>query len=243
MSRTLFDGRKTLEESAAITAPTRAGLLREVTGILEPARLACRLPRLADQPRGSGEPVMVLPGFGTRDRATWVLRRYCTWLGYDVRGWGLGRNHGRVPSLIPRIIDEVAGFSAEVGQSVHLIGWSLGGYLARETARERPDLVTQVITLGSPVVGGPKYTVTGRHYAANGYDLDEIEAAVAARDAVPLQVPVTAVFSKRDGVVAWKACIDRVNTGVEHVEVRATHFGLGLSPDVLELIAQRLESR
>jgi len=186
---------------------------------------------------------MVLPGFGTSDRATWVLRRYCTWLGYHVRGWRLGRNHGRVPTLIPRIIDEIERFRAETEQSVRLIGWSLGGYLAREAARERPDLVTRIITLGSPVVGGPKYTVTGRRYEANGYDLDKIEADVAARDAVPLQVPVTAIFSKRDGVVAWRACIDRVNGCVEHIEVRATHFGLGLSPDVLELVAQHLESR
>jgi pimeloyl-ACP methyl ester carboxylesterase len=230
-----------MEDATPISAPSRIGLLREATGLLEPARLAWSLPRLAGLPRGAGEPVMVLPGFGTSDRATWVLRRYLDYLGYDVHGWGLGRNHGRVPALIPRIIDAVAAVhAAAAGEPVRLLGWSLGGYLARETARERPDLVQRVITLGSPVVGGPKYTVTGRHYAANGYDLDEIEAFVAARDAVPLKVPVTAIFSKRDGVVAWRACIDRVNPDVEHVEVRATHFGLGLSPDVLELVARRL---
>jgi pimeloyl-ACP methyl ester carboxylesterase len=146
-----------------------------------------------------------------------------------------------VPALIPRITEIVADLCAAAGDvPVRLLGWSLGGYLAREAARERPDLIRRVITLGSPVVGGPKYTVTGRYYVANGYDLDEIEALVASRDAVPLQVPVTAIFSKRDGVVAWQACIDHVNADVEHVEVRATHFGLGLSPDVLELVARRL---
>ena len=100
--------------------------------------------------------------------------------------------------------------------------------------------MTRVITLGSPVVGGPKYTASHRYYLRQGYDLDEIEATVAARDKVPLNVPVTAIYSKRDGVVTWQACIDRVNPGTEHVEVGTSHLGLGLSPDVYSIIARRL---
>jgi pimeloyl-ACP methyl ester carboxylesterase len=220
--------------------PPRLALLLEPAGLLEPIRLAAHSRQLAGLPRGDDAPVMVLPGFGTTDTATWALRRFLGYLGYDVHGWGLGRNHGRVPELIGQVLEGLENLAVRRGRAVHLVGWSLGGYLAREAARERPNLVTRVITLGSPVVGGPKYTASHRYYLRQGYDLDEIEATVAARDKVPLNVPVTAIYSKRDGVVTWQACIDRVNPGTEHVEVGTSHLGLGLSPDVYSIIARRL---
>ena len=95
------------------------------------------------------------------------------------------------------------------------------------------------ITLGSPVVGGPKYTTVGGLYASRGYDLDEIEAAVEKRNRTPIRVPVTAIYSRSDGVVAWEACIDRQGPNVEHVEVDTTHLGLGLSAEVYRIIARR----
>lgn len=217
--------------------------MREAIGLLEPVRLAARLPGLANHPRGGDRPLLVLPGFGTSDQSTWILRRYLAWLGYVVEGWGLGRNTGRVPQLIPRIVERLEQLSQRQGDRVGLVGWSLGGYLAREAARERPELITRVVTLGSPVVGGPKYTLASRHYERHGFDLDEIEADIAARDEVPLKTPVTAIFSKRDGVVSWQACIDRVNASTEHVEVNTTHVGLGMSPDVFAIIADRLGRR
>ena len=63
---------------------------------------------------------------------------------------------------------------------------------------------------------------------------------MAERDRVPLSVPVTAIYSRSDGVVAWEACIDRINPATEHVEVASTHIGLGLSPDVFAIVADRL---
>jgi hypothetical protein len=53
-------------------------------------------------------------------------------------------------------------------------------------------------------------------------------------------VPVTAVYSRSDGIVAWEACLDRWNPGVEHVEVKATHLGLVASPAVYRLLARKL---
>ena len=227
----------------AIPTPGLWGLVREVGGVLELPRLLLWSPWLAREPRGHGETVLVLPGFGTADGATAVLRAALRALGYDARGWGLGRNHGRVPRLLPRLVERVEASAEETGGPIALVGWSLGGYLAREVARERPDAVRLVITLGSPVVGGPKYTVTARRYTARGYDLDEIESQVEERAAMPLKVPVTAVYSKHDGVVSWQACIDRREACVEHVEVCSTHLGLGFSPDVLTIIVRRLARR
>ena len=231
-----------MSDSKLLKAPARRELLREPLGIIEPARLLLRQRRLRKMPRGDGQLVMLVPGFGTTDRWLWPLSRYLKFLGYNVEGWGLGRNTGHVQKLVPRILDRIDALAANDGGRLSLVGWSLGGYLAREAARERPTLVERVITFGSPVVGGPKYTATSRHYLKNGFDLDEIEAKVAERDAVPLRVPVTAIYSKRDGIVAWQACIDHINEQVEHIEVGATHLGMGLSPDVFEIVARRLPS-
>ena len=71
-------------------------------------------------------------------------------------------------------------------------------------------------------------------------DMDAIEAAVAAREEVPLTCPVSAIYSRRDRVVAWQACVDERNACVEHVEVSSTHLGLAFSPDVFLLVAQHL---
>ena len=124
-----------------------------------------------------------------------------------------------------------------------LLGWDMARSVLAlpELARERPELVARVVTLGSPVVGGPKYTAVGRMYRQRGADLDAIEAAVAERERQrPLSVPVTAIYSRRDGVVSWRACIDAQNAGVEHVEVSSTHTGLGFQAEVLAIVARRL---
>ena len=151
--------------------PQRSALLREPLGLIEPARLALRSRLLARLPRAHGQTVVLIPGFGTTDHWLWPLGRYLTWLGYRVEGWGLGRNSGRVPQLVPKVVKRIETLSAEDGEPLHLVGWSLGGYLAREAARERPELVRNVITFGSPVVGGPKYTATASHYIKHGFDL------------------------------------------------------------------------
>ncbi|MCZ7528368.1 MAG: alpha/beta hydrolase [Acidimicrobiia bacterium] len=164
-------------------------------------------------------------------------------LGYDARGWGLGRNRGDVLALVPVVADLVTAVAAEHDRPVHAVGWSLGGVLAREAARERPEAVRSVLTLGTPVVGGPKYTTVGRRYARLGVDLDTLEASIATREAnLPIEVPIMAIYSRCDAVVAWGACVDRSSPHVEHVEVATTHVGLGLSPDVYELVARRLAS-
>ncbi|HWP60751.1 MAG TPA: hypothetical protein VNL14_22850 [Candidatus Acidoferrales bacterium] len=227
-------------ERLEFKAPTRLGLVREVRSLLELPRLLLRAPTLARQPRGLAEPVLVLPGYGGGDLSTVFLRGYLHLLGYRVRGLGRGANSRNVPELLVRVLRLVVSFAREAQQKVRLVGWSLGGYLAREAARERPDLVQQVITLGTPVVGGPKYTVVARAFRRRGIDLDRIEAEIASRNRVGLITPVTAIYSRSDAVVAWQACMDPHCSNVEHVEVASTHIGLGFSPEVYRIIAERL---
>lgn len=225
-----------------LEAPQSSGMLREARGLIELARLLLRFRELRRQPRGHGEPVLILPGYGAGDGSTVILKAYLRFLGYKARGWGLGRNTGTVEDLLPRILKRLASQSRRTGQPVRLIGWSFGGYLARELARERPDLVDHVITLGTPVVGGPKYTVVAKSYRRRGIDLDALAAQVEYRNQISLCTPVMAIYSRADGFVAWRACIDRNTPNVEHVEVQTTHIGFGFSPDVYKIIAQRLSS-
>jgi pimeloyl-ACP methyl ester carboxylesterase len=223
-----------------LEAPDPSSVIREVRGLLELPRLLFRFPELARQPRGDGQPVLILPGYGSGDVSTALLKGYLRLLGYRARGWGLGRNTGNVVELLPRILKRVASLSRRSNRKVHLIGWSFGGYLARELARERADLVGHVVTLGTPVVGGPKYTVFAKRFQSRGIDIEAIAAAIEIRNKISMCTPVIAIYSRRDGIVAWKACIDSNGTNVEHIEVRTTHFGFGFSADVYKIIAQRL---
>jgi pimeloyl-ACP methyl ester carboxylesterase len=226
--------------SALLQPPSPGGLLREARGFLEFPRLLFRSMDLVQQPRGRGEPVMVLPGYGAGDGSTAVLKTYLRLLGYRASGWHLGRNSGNVPDLMPRVMKRVLSMHRRTRHRVRLIGWSLGGFIAREAARERPDIIDQVITLGTPVVGGPKYTILAERLRRRGVDLDAMEAEIASRNETIIRTRVTALYSRQDAVVAWQACIDRNCKNIEHVEVQTTHMGFGFSPEVYKIIAQRL---
>lgn len=221
------------ERAGPLTQPKRRpwrelGVLRDVADL---RRLDTRT--LARGRRS----VFVLPGFQTGDSSTWVLRRALSRAGHSVRGWGMGLNRGNVRSLLPRLIDALS----QGQQPVHLVGWSLGGFIAREIAREIPNRIAQVITLASPVVGGPKYTAAASHYLKKGIDLDKIEREVAKRDFThPLTVPVTALYSRNDMVVCPAACIDRFNEHVDHIEVDCGHIAFGFNRHVIRIVAERL---
>lgn len=233
-------------ERPALAAPKPSPwrLAREASGLLEAVQLLRQSGSLLAEPRGDGSRVRVLPGFGADDRSTWPLRRYLGRLGYEAVGWERGANRKPVPESVEWIGERVERDAADRGGPVALVGWSLGGYIAREVARDRPEAVRCVVTFGSPVIGGPKYTTAAAFAGVQDWDLDEIEREVEVRKRVPLRVPVTAIYSRRDGVVDWRACLDDEDGGpIEHVEVRASHVGLGLSPEVFRLVARRLARR
>jgi len=186
------------------------------------------------------QPVLVLPGYATSDSWTWWMRRELRALGHDARGWGLGVNHGRVRELLPPLMERLSAFQAEAGRPVSLVGWSLGGLLARMLAREQPGSVARVISLGSPVQGGPKYTSVAAAYEQRGFDLDELEQKVAEANQTPIPVPLTSVYTRRDTIVSWEACIDPWNAHAEHHEVNTSHAGLILCPETLDIVARAL---
>jgi pimeloyl-ACP methyl ester carboxylesterase len=219
--------------------PTGRAVLGELASGLEAARLVGALPRLLTAPRGVGHPVVDIPGWKAPEASGAPLRAYLRALGHDARGWGFGTNTGDPRRDVERLSTRVRQLADEVGSPVSLLGWSLGGVLAREVARRHPEAVRRVVTYGTPVVGGPAFTAVARAYAP--------EAGAAARTvaerldaASPVRVPLTVVYSRRDGIVSWRACIDRSSLDVEHVEVFSTHLGMGIDPDVWRLVADRL---
>jgi pimeloyl-ACP methyl ester carboxylesterase len=222
--------------------PGRLATLAELRAPLDWATLLLHAPWLRRAPRGDGRPVMLLPGYGTNESSMRPLGRYLTYLGYDVYEWGIGRNRGHVNQYTQLMGERVRELcEAPGGQPVTLIGWSLGGVIARETARLFDPCVREVITLGTPIIGGPKYTVAAERYAEQAnLDLDEFEKEVHARNSAGIRQPVTSIYSKLDGVVGWRASIDIYNAHARNIEVNSSHFGIGANGRVWRLIAETL---
>ena len=144
--------------------------------------------------------------------------------------------------LLPRLHKLVSEIAAESGQKVRLVGWSRGGMLSREIARDYPDLIEKVITIGSPVRGGTTASSIGKLVQqTTGITPAQMASIVELRGKTPISVPVRAIYSKTDGVVAWKACIDEDTADVEHHEVEGSHVGLGSNVQVFKLVPKLLK--
>ena len=91
----------------SLQPPPRSGLVREIRGLLELPRLLLRFPILARQPRGRGQPVLVLPGYGAGNASTFILQAYLRLLGYQVRGLGPGAPSREVPELLVRVLKQI----------------------------------------------------------------------------------------------------------------------------------------
>lgn len=228
---------QTQQHDQRFTAPTGPKLAKELLGVLQIPRLLLRAPKLATLPRGS-QTVVVFPGFGTNDATTLPLRSTVRALGHQPYGWGFGINRAEVEAKLDDVIAMVERRVTESGQPCALIGWSNGGIFAREVARDRPELVTRVITFGTPVFGGPKYTRGASQYS--NAEIARLEQVIAERNQIPIQRPITSIYSQADAVVDWRACIDDFSPDVENIEVRSPHAGMLIDPDVFRIIAHRL---
>jgi hypothetical protein len=114
--------------------------------------------------------------------------------------------------------------------------------MAKTLASQRPDLIRQIITLGSPLGGDPKSTSVWRLYEAMTGDRVDDEVAIAHfREAQrPPSVPSTAIYSKSDGIVPWQNCLMPETSLTDNIEVYGSHCGLGVNPVVLYAVADRL---
>jgi hypothetical protein len=221
--------------------PALATMFNEVFTAFELPKLLFRAPELSRLKTNKPRKIIVMPGFGANDFSTIPIRSYLSSMGHQVQGWNRGLNIKDVEETLHELVEDIEKRTRDAAMPIVLVGWSLGGYLAREVARDLPDRVEQVFTLGSPIIGGPKYTQLAPLYRAQEMDLDWIEQAIAKReDDAQLTTPITAIYSKTDGVVAWQACIDKKSPNVEHIEVNASHIGLGISADSFKIIGAKL---
>ncbi len=200
---------------------------------------------------GQAKPVMLIPGFGVGDLSLIPLASFCNWLGHHARFVGIVANAGCPSLMLERLEAKFGQIYRENGAPVVVIGHSLGGLYARELAHRHPEQVERVITLGAPVSHplnscNTTLSVMADCLAAISSQWKEClmgscacGATLEMRRMPP--VPVTAIYSRTDGIVGWKGCISQGGSAtLDHVEVAGSHFGMALSPDVFRIIAERL---
>jgi triacylglycerol lipase len=205
---------------------------------------------------GDDRPVMLVPGFMAGDGSLAIMTRWLRGLGYRTHRAGI-RAHVDCSAAVARGLEEVAERMADqTGERVSIVGQSRGGMAARALAVHRPDLIAGIVTLGSPVRGmfNVHPVVLGGIGLVGALNMLKVPHTLGLRCLTgeccrgfradlecqdwPEDVGYTNVFSKRDGIVQWKACIDPCAD--ERLEVRSSHCGMAVNPDVLGIVGRSL---
>jgi pimeloyl-ACP methyl ester carboxylesterase len=201
-------------------------------------------------PRGHGRPVLLVPPFMAGDESLATMGAWLRGCGYAPVHAGLGPNVGCADALVDALADRLDAFARPPA----VIGHSRGGCIARALAVRRPDRVAGVIALGSPLLDPlachPAVYATGRAVAALGdrgvpglmtsrcVDGDCCRRyRRELRAAFPAHVPLVSVYSRRDGVIDWRAALD---PEAEQVAVATTHNGMGADASSYRVIARAL---
>lgn len=212
-----------------------------------------------EAPKGDGRPVLALPGYGGADGSMAVLRFFLKSVGYNAQALALGRNLDAADDRIRSMDDAlrfrrkmVAAITTRVEvlyrdsgeQAVTLIGWSLGGVYAVDVAQAVPDKVRQVITLGSPF-GDPRGTtlfhvmrkISGSQVPLEGQDYEGWREGARLKNS---GVPITVVYSPKDGIVSTSIASLENDDHVRYRSVNSSHIGFANNPQVLKLVAEAI---
>lgn len=249
---------------AGFARPHLAAVLREGSVLAEGARYAtrCRADRRARraQPVASraadrtGEPVLLVPGFMAGDGTLSMLSRALRHEGFRTYRSHIHANVGctlNASLLLERRVESIV---LRRGQRVRIVGHSLGGLLARGLVVRRPDLISGIVTMGSPMLApgahhlglslGVDALIRLSRAGLPGVMSEECVAGSCARQAfdesrqpLPAGVGFTAIYSRRDGIVDWQACMDPLATAVE---VTASHLGMAVDPRVRDHVVSAL---
>jgi pimeloyl-ACP methyl ester carboxylesterase len=214
--------------------------------------------RYETQPRPiCGAPVLLVPGVFAGDASLAPLASTLRDHGWAVWPSGIRSNVGCSGAIVQRLLTGLEEIAATHGTRVAIVGHSRGGLLARAAAQRRPDLVSGVVTLGSPhrdqlavhpllwanvltlatlgslgVSGLMRFGCRGTQDCCRDFDRE-----VAAP--LPAGIGAISLFSRRDGVVDWRACID---PHASNIEVGATHCGMPNDPATVQVILSALEN-
>lgn len=199
-------------------------------------------------PRGGGRPVLLVPGFMGGDDSLATLRDWLLRLGYHVERSGLTFNIRYSEAVLDTLVPRVLALRGWLGRPVTLVGHSRGGLLAKVLAHRHPELVEQVVGLGSPLadpfdvhpitMAGVRLAqaVNAVWFGRSG----SVERGFLADLAAPARVPLTSIYSRSDGIVHWEACL---RPDATCLEVRSSHVGLAVNPTAYELLAGLLAAR
>jgi triacylglycerol lipase len=204
---------------------------------------------------GEGQPVLLIPGFMAGDGTLATMARWLRANGYWTRRAGIRANVGCSEDACERIEERLEELAGRTGRKVALVGQSRGGVLARVVATRRPDLVSGIVALGAPTVGmlrvhplvllqvglvGALGTgrVPGllRMSCLRGACCEPFRADLESR--FPPGVRYVCVYSRTDGIVDWRACVD--GAADELVEIHASHCGMAVSVQAYEQVARAL---
>jgi len=194
---------------------------------------------------GDGRPVLLIPGFLAGDQTLLTMQSWLRRLDYLPTLSGIRFNVHYSEMTLERVLERLYVHHRRTRQKVALVGHSRGGLLAKVLADRNPELVSQVIALGSPLNAAyDVHPVTlaavraARLYNRIRYRNQwETEVAFMEQLAAPPAVPVTSIYTRSDGVVNWEACLrDDVTT----LEVNGSHGGLGVNAEVYRHLARLL---
>jgi hypothetical protein len=234
-----------------IFALSRMGL--DVAGMIHDKAVMARLhgDLLDHAKNGAGQVVMVLPGLGADDAMTAPLREFLNQKGFRAYGWDCGTNLGPRAATLQSLRERIEALSAaHGGTKIKLVGHSMGGLIAREASRDLPHLVSQTVTLGSPFSIVNARDGTSAKTLSHIFEMMSDENRRIARDEALLRrmgqvpgVPTTSIYTRKDGFVDWRACINPKHTRAENVEVPASHCGLIYHPQSWLVVADRLAQK
>lgn len=225
--------------SSMVVPPSLVNVIREVRCIVEAGQTLLSW-RRSEQSQLDGTPVLVIPGFCATDISTWALRSQVARCGGQPSGWGLGMNRGPRSGVVERLGVRLQTLAARAGKPVAIVGWSLGGLLARLVASHHREAVSQVITLGSPLTADPNATRLGPLFRLLSGNIPETQIDTMLKQAQT--VPVTSIFSRSDGVVAWQASA-HAKGQVRAMEVESSHLGMACNRSVLDLVVGLIAER
>jgi hypothetical protein len=228
-----------------IPAPPLFNMVMESRSLLEWSSIYCLYPFIPKRIKGNGKPVLLIPPYLGDDSSTSFVRKYLKSLGFTTYKWELGFNMVK-SHYIPRLEEKLADIYQQHQEKVSIVGWSGGGIFAKIMANRHPDQVEQILTIGSPIWGvmDMKTPVYGLMEFFRGKSLKERnERFLAELEPIP-KIPVTCIYTKTDGLVPWKHCIEAetFRKDIKNIEVYGSHTGMGANASVLLITANMLSA-